>query len=241
MMSITTRAVEHALDGETFEGIFVVDTAKQAKRPTVLVFHAWDGRSEEQENFAKRLTAWGYAALAVDLFGKGKRGKTTEECQALITPLVKDRALLRKRVLKVLEVTRSQAEVDVSNIGAIGFCFGGLCALDLARAGADVKGVASFHGILGAPNLPNSGLVKAKVIAYHGWDDPFAPPDQVLAFTKEFTNAGADWQLQAYGGTKHAFTVEGANNPQMGLLYNAKSATRAWKSLELFLADAFGA
>src|SRR5450631_2114182 len=131
MMSITTRAVEHSLDGETFESIFILDDAKQGNRPTVLVFHAWDGRSEEQENFARRLTASGYAALAVDLFGKGKRGKTSEECQALMTPLVKDRAVLRKRVLKVLEVTRGLAEVDASQIGAIGFCFGGLCALDL--------------------------------------------------------------------------------------------------------------
>jgi len=241
MMSITTRAVEHTLDGETFESIFVLDDARQGKRPAVLVFHAWDGRSEEQVTFAKRLTAWGYASLAVDLFGKGKRGKTTEECQALMTPLVKDRGMLRKRVLKVLEVTRGLAEVEASNIGAIGFCFGGLCALDLARTGADVKGVASFHGILAARGLPSTDPVKAKVIAYHGWDDPFSPPDQVLAFTREFTDAGADWQLQAYGGTKHAFTAEGANNPQMGLIYSAKAAVRSWASLELFLAEAFGA
>ncbi len=239
-MSIITRAVEHTVDGEPFESLFVLDDAKKGKRPTVLVFHAWNGRSEEQEKFAKRLTGWGYASVAVDLFGKGKRGKTTEECQALMTPLVKDRALLRKRALKALEVARTQAEVDAANVGAIGFCFGGLCALDLARAGADIKGVASFHGILAAPGLSIAAPIKAKVIAFHGWDDPFAPPDQVLAFTEEFTGAGADWQLQAYGGTKHAFTDEGANNPQMGLIYSVKAAGRSWNSLELFLAEAFG-
>lgn len=238
-MSIITRTVEHTLDAETFESLLVFDDAKQGKRPTVLVFHAWDGRSEEQEKFAKRLTAWGYASVAVDLFGKGKRGKTTEECQALMTPLVKDRALLRKRLLKVFDIAQSQAEVDAAKISAIGFCFGGLCAIDAARGGANLKGVASFHGILAAPGLPIAAPVKAKVIAFHGWDDPFAPPEQVLGFTKEMTEAGVDWQLQVYGGTKHAFMNEGANVPQMGLIYNAKTAGRAWKSLELFLADAF--
>ena len=238
-MSIITRTVEHVLDGETFEGLFVSDGANQGKRPTVLVFHAWEGRSEDQEKFAKRLTEWGYHAFAVDLFGKGKRGRTTEECQALMTPLAKDRALLRKRVLKVSEVVQSQAEVDVNKIGAIGFCFGGLCAIDLARAGANVKGVGSFHGILAAPGLPIATPVPAKIIAFHGWDDPMAPPEQAVAFTKEMTDAKVDWQLHAFGGTKHAFMNENANNPQLGLLYSAKAAARAWNILELFLADSF--
>lgn len=239
-MSINTRAVEHTLDGETFESLLVFDDAKQGKHPTVLVFHAWEGRSAEQEKFAKRLTEWGYAALAVDLYGKGKHGKTTEECQALMTPLAQNRALLRKRLLSVLAVAQGLAEVDNANIAAIGFCFGGLCALDLARAGGKINGVASFHGILAAPGLPVANPVQAKVIALHGWDDPFAPPDQVLAFTKEMTEAGVEWQLHAYGGTKHAFMNEGANNPQMGLIYSAKTAGRAWKSLQFFLAEIFG-
>src|ERR1700722_5986769 len=138
-MSITTRAVEHTLDGQTFDSLLVFDDAKEGGRPTVLVFHAWEGRSAGQETFARRLTASGYAALAVDLFGKGKRGKTPEECQALMTPLMQDRALLRKRVLGVLEVSQGLAEIDTANIAAIGFCFGGLCALDLARAGGKIK------------------------------------------------------------------------------------------------------
>ncbi len=238
-MPINTRAVGHNLDGVNFESLFVWDDAKSAKRPTVLVFHAWDGRSDDQEKFARRLTEWGYAALAVDLYGKGKRGKTTEECQALMMPLVQDRSLLRKRVLGVLDVVKEQAEGDAAKVGAIGFCFGGLCALDLARAGADIRGVGSFHGLFTPPNLPDKPKITAKVIAFHGWDDPFTPPDQVLAFGKEFSEAGVDWQLHAFGGTKHAFMNEGANNPQMGLIYSAKAAKRAWNELELFLAEAF--
>ncbi len=239
-MSITTRAVEHKLDGETFESLFVFDEAREGKRPTVLVFHAWEGRSPEQEKFAARLTDWGYAALAVDLYGKGKHGKTTEECQALMTSLAQNRALLRKRLLGVMEAAQGLAEIDQAQIAAIGFCFGGLCALDLARAGGKVNGVASFHGILAGPGLPIAKPIQAKVIAFHGWDDPFAPSEQVLAFTKEMTDAGVDWQLHAYGGTKHAFMNEGANNPQMGLIYNAQTAKRAWNSLRSFLAEVLG-
>jgi dienelactone hydrolase len=238
-MSVTTRAVEHSLDGETFESLLILDDAQPPKPPLVLVFHAWDGRSPDQENFGKRLSLWGYASLAVDLYGKGKRGKSTEECQALMMPLMQDRALLRKRLLKVLEVAQGLPEVDASRIGAIGFCFGGLCALDLARAGAAVKGVAAFHGLFTPPALPEA-QIQAKIIAFHGWDDSFAPPDQVLAFGKEMTAAGADWQLHAYGATLHGFMNESADNPQMGIVYQAQSARRAWSGLELFLAEVFG-
>jgi dienelactone hydrolase len=239
-MSTVTRAVEHSLDDQPFESLLVLGDTQPGRRPTVLVFHAWEGRSEDQEKFAKRLTAWGYAALAVDLFGKGRRGKTPEECQALMTPFMKDRSTLRKRVLHVMEVAQGLPEIDAANIAAIGFCFGGLCALDLARAGGKIKGAASFHGLFTPPGLPAAEPIQAKIIAFHGWDDPFAPPDQVVAFGKEFTAAGADWQLHAYGASAHAFMNEGANNPAMGLIYNAKSAGRAWKELQLFLADAFG-
>jgi len=238
-VSIITRAIEHSQDGQSFESLLVLDDAQPARRPTVLVFHAWEGRSDDQEKFAKKLTAWGYQAVAVDLFGKGRRGKTPEECTALITPFMKDRAMLRKRLLHVAEVAHSVPEVDAANIGAIGFCFGGLCALDLARAGGKLKGVAAFHGLFTPSGLPTADPVKAKIIAFHGWDDPFAPPDQVVAFGKEMTAAKADWQLHAYGATAHAFMNEGANNPAVGLLYNARTAGRAWKALQLFLSDAF--
>jgi len=240
-MPIITRAVEHALDGQTFDSLLVFDDSHKGARPTVLVFHDWAGRSEDQESFAKRLTHWGYAALAVDLYGKGKRGKTTEECQALMGPLAQDRALLRKRLLHVVQTAQSLSEIDTEKLAAIGFCFGGLCALDAARAGAKLKGVASFHGLLIPSGLDTVTPLAPKTIVFHGWDDPFCPPDQVLAFTKEMSEAGADWQLHAYGSTKHAFMNQGANNPQMGLMYNATSAGRAWKELQLFLTEVFGA
>jgi dienelactone hydrolase len=239
-MSILTRAIEHTHDGQIFESLLVLNGEEPQRRPAVLVFHAWEGRSKGQEKFATRLTEWGYAGLAVDLYGKGRHGNTPAECQALMTPLMQDRALLRSRVLKIMDVVAEAPEIDAANVAAIGFCFGGLCALDLARAGGNVKGVASFHGLFTPPGLPIANPIHPKIIAFHGWDDPMGPPEQALAFTKEFTEAGADWQLHAFSATKHGFMNEEANLPEMGIIYNERSARRGWNDLELFLAEALG-
>jgi dienelactone hydrolase len=240
-MSITTNPVEYEHEGQSFEGLLVEPGDESTPRPVVFVLHDWQGRSAGQEGFARRLTAWGYASFAVDLYGKGKRGTTTEECQALMMPLMQDRALLRRRLLNVVEVVRQRPEIESANMAAIGFCFGGLCALDLARAGAPLNGVASFHGLFTPPGLPIAHPFQSKVIAFHGWEDPFAPPDQILAFGKEFSDAGADWQLHAYGATKHGFMNESANNPAMGIVYQAETARRAWTELQAFLAEILGA
>ena len=231
----TTRPVAYAHDGAEHEGLLFADGGDA--KPTVLVFHDWSGRGESQEGFARRLTEWGYNAFAVDLYGKGRRGETTEECQALMGPLVGDRALLRRRLLETVAVAAALPEVDASRIAAIGFCFGGLCVLDLARAGGEVRGVASFHGLFTPPGLPSVTPIKAKVVAYHGWADPMAKPDTVVALGDELTEAGADWQIHAFGGAMHAFMVEGANMPQMGIQYHADAARRAWAGLQGFLAE----
>lgn len=233
------RTVEYELGGATHEGLLVSDATKEP-RPTVLVFHAWDGRTGAMDAFAGRVAQLGYNAFAADLYGKGVTGSTTEECQALMNPLAGDRAKLRGMLLGVVEAAAGLPEVDESRMVAIGFCFGGLCVLDLARAGAPLRAVASFHGLFTPPGLPTVTPVKPKVIAYHGWDDPMVPPDAVVAFGKEFTEAGADWQLQAFGGAMHAFMAEGADMPQMGIQYNAVVAGRAWRGLELFLSETLG-
>jgi dienelactone hydrolase len=201
------------------------------------VFHAWDGRTESMDAFARRIAGAGYNAFAADIYGKGVTGSTTEECQALMNPLVGDRARLRETLLGVVTAASAQAEVDAARVAAIGFCFGGLCVLDLARAGAPLRSVASFHGLFTPPGLPTVTPVKPKIIAYHGWNDPMVPPDAVVGFGKEFTEAGGDWQLHAFGGAMHGFMAEGANMPEMGIQYNAVVADRAWRALELFLAE----
>ena len=203
----------------------------------MLVFHDWAGRTESQEGFARRVVAdFGYNAFNVDLYGGGRSGSTPEENQALMGPLVGDRARLRKLLLETVEAVAARPEADADKLAAIGFCFGGLCVLDLARAGGKVRGVASFHGLFNPPGLP-SAPITAKIVAYHGWDDPMAKPEDVVALGKELTEAGADWRIDAFGGAKHAFMNEGANAPEMGLQYNPTVAKRAWTSLGDFLAE----
>ena len=232
-----TRLIDYAHDGKPHQGLLVYDDSLAAPAPTVLVLHDWSGRSESQEGFAHRVAALGYNAFCVDLYGKGRTGQTPEECQALMNPLAGDRAKLRARLLETVGIVAVLPEVDAAGMAAIGFCFGGLCALDLARAGAAVRGVASFHGLFLPAGLPIVTPILAKVIAYHGWDDPMAKPEDAVAFAAEFTAAGADWQLHAFGDTKHAFMNEGADAPAMGLKYSARAAGRAWDGLTRFLAE----
>ena len=220
---MTTRTIEYA-EGETsLEGYFASDATSGA--PGVLVCHTWAGQGDFEAGIARSLSELGYAALACDVFGKGVRGSTPEENAALIQPMMEDRALLLRRLQAGVECLRAQPEVDASRIAVIGFCFGGLCALDVARSGADVRGVVSFHGLLAAPGLA-PGEVTAKVLALHGWDDPLATPENALAFATEMSSLGADWQLHAYGGTAHAFTNPNANDAEGGMLYSETASAR---------------
>jgi len=234
---MSERVVDYVLEGKSHQGMLVFDDAAKTPAPTVLVFHAWDGRGEAMDVMARRVAELGYNAFAVDLYGKGVVGKSTEECQALMTPLVTDRARLRALLLATVETAAGLPEVDEGKIAAMGFCFGGLCVLDLARAGAPVTAVASFHGMFTPPGLPSQTPIAPRVTAFHGWDDPMAPPESVVAFGQEFTEGKADWQLHAYGSTLHGFMMEEANMPAMGIQYNALSSGRAWATLKGFLAE----
>jgi dienelactone hydrolase len=224
-------------DGESLlEGFLCYDEAQPGPRPAVLINHAWGGRDEFVERKARRLAWQGYACFALDNFGKGKRGTTNEECSALMTPFMKDRAMLLKRLRAGLTTVKGMPIVDARRIAVMGFCFGGLCTLDLARSDADIRGAVSFHGML-KPSGLTEPKVRAKVLILHGYDDPMAPPEDVLAVAKEFTAAGADWQLHAYGQTVHAFTNPGANNRAAGMQYDDAADRRSWHALEEFLAE----
>jgi len=238
-MTIVSRPVEYAHDGKIFEGVLAVDGARPGKRPAVLIGHAWAGRSPMEVGFANRIAAMGYAGFALDLYGKGVLGAGAEENQRLMTPFIKDRAMLAGRLNHIVSVVRTLAEVDARRIAMIGFCFGGLCALDLARSGADILGAASFHGLLGAPARAGARTIRARIIMFHGWDDKMATPADVLAVTREFTDAGADWQMHAYGGVMHAFTNKAANDPSFGTVYDERADRRSWAALETFLAECF--
>jgi dienelactone hydrolase len=173
------------------------------------------------------------------MYGKGVLGTSPEQNSALMQPFMEDRLLLQKRIQAALYALKLLPWVDDHNVAAIGFCFGGLCVLDLARSGGDVKGVVSFHGLLGAPDNSLGKPITAKVLALHGHDDPLATPEQVLAFEQEMTLAAVDWQLQCYGHTAHAFTNPLANDPDHGMVYRARADSRSWLAMKNFLSEIF--
>jgi dienelactone hydrolase len=218
----------------------LVASPATGQRPAVIIFPSFVGRSESEVAVARRLAGLGYVGIAADLYGEGRQGIGQEECFGLMRPFLEDRRSLQERLLAILEAVRALPEVDPQRVAAIGYCFGGLCALDLARSGADVSGVASFHGLFTpAPHLKGTSI-SAKVLAFHGWDDPMAPPEQVLELARELSGAGADWQIHAYGGTMHSFTNPNANAPEKGVMYNDTASQRSWATLERFLNELFG-
>ena len=238
-MTIKNRTVEYS-DGDTvLEAYMAWDADGPERKPGVLVSHAWGGRGAFEDGKADRLAALGYVGFALDLYGKGRRGTSKEENQALMRPLLDDRVMLQRRMTLALDQLREQREADARRAAAMGFCFGGLCVLDLARTGADLRGVASFHGLFGKPGNTEGNRIHAKVLVLHGWDDPMASPDQVLGLADELSAAGADWQIHAYGNTVHAFTNPAAADPDFGTVYNADADRRSWNSLAAFLAEIF--
>ena len=223
---------------EELEGVLVA-RRDSARRPGVILFPTVMGVSDLELGFARQLVHLGYTGFVADLFGKKFRGAPRDVMMDELKRLRGDRSSLRQRLLAVLESARGQAAIEPDRIVAIGYCFGGQCALDLARSGADIAGVASFHGLLDPPGLPPQPI-KAKVLAFHGWDDPMAPPEAVVALGHELTEAGADWQIHAYGHVAHGFTNPGARGAVPGVVYNELAAERSWTSLISFLEELFG-
>ncbi|MDA0803808.1 MAG: dienelactone hydrolase family protein [Planctomycetota bacterium] len=211
--------------------------------PVVLVCHAWAGEDGFANEKARSLTAQGFIGFAVDVYGKGRRGSSNDENMALMSPLVDDRALLRARLGAAVTTAAAIPGADATRIAAIGYCFGGLCALDIARACLPgVRGVVSFHGLFSPPDASQVGPqrpIAAKVLALHGWDDPMATPESVLGFAREMSAAKANWELDAYGGTMHAFTNPQANNPGFGTVYSAQADARSWARAIQFLGEVF--
>ncbi|WP_340121821.1 dienelactone hydrolase family protein [Methylobacter svalbardensis] len=239
-MAIVSNTVAY-LDGDVvLEAFFAFDDQISSRRPAVLISHAWAGRDDFVAEKAKKLAALGYVGFAVDMYGKGVLGTSPEENMKLMQPFMADRAMLQQRMKAALAAVRLMPWVDDSKIAAIGFCFGGLCSLDLARTGADIKGVVSFHGLLAAPENAQGNATKAKILALHGRDDPLVPAEQVLAFEQEMTEVGADWQLHTYGNTMHGFTNPLANDPVFGAVYQPDSDRRSWIAMQNFLTEIFG-
>lgn len=210
-----------------------------ARSPVVLVAHAWGGQDDFARAQADMLATLGYIGFAIDVYGKGRRGNTPEENSRLMTPWVADRGALRTRLHAAVDAAAKLDGADATRLAVIGFCFGGLCAFDLARANArGLRAAVGFHALFGKPNLAPQAAIGAKVLALHGYDDPMATPDQMVAFAKEMTDAQADWQIVAYGGTGHAFTNPHAHDRASGLFYRELIATRAFAAMRGLLAEA---
>ncbi len=238
-MAIVTTTRDYQDDAVQLEAFIAYDDAVAGRRPAVLINHAWRGRDAFVEQKAVRMAELGYVGFALDMYGKGVLGNSVEENAALMQPFIDDRTMLQKRIFAALSVVKELPWVDSGKIAAIGFCFGGLCVLDLARTGADIQGVVSFHGLLGTPENLTGTRIAAKLLVLHGHDDPMVPPEQVSALQEELTAAGADWQVHVYGHTMHAFTNPVANDPDFGTVYQADAERRSWNSMTAFLQELF--
>ena len=234
------RSLMQDYEGQTLEHVLARDGNGQA-RPTVLIIPTVMGVSQLELGFAERLSELGYNSVVADLFGKRFTPVVDrEEAFGAMNALLADRAALRDRLISVLELTKQQAEVEAGKIAVIGYCFGGLCTLDLARSGADFRGAASFHGLFKQPGLPKNPI-KPKVVAFHGWEDPMVPPEDVVALGKELTEAGADWQIHAYGHVGHGFNNPNASQIGIdGVFYHEAAARRSWANLVDFLGEVLG-
>jgi dienelactone hydrolase len=245
-MTVRMRTIDYQDGATALAGELAWDDAWTSPRPAVVVVHdAMKATGGFEEGRAASLAGQGYAGFVLDVYGKGVHGRDFDESLALMTPFQQDRGALVRRLQAGLDAAAAQPEVDARRMAAIGYCFGGMCVLDLARANAALLGVASFHGLLtpppadaGPPFSPGVPI-RPKVLVLHGWDDPFVPAETVPAFAQEMSARGADWQLVAYGHTVHGFTKPSANQPEIGAVYDAKADRRSWQTLLDFLTEIF--
>jgi len=238
--AIKTEIIEYK-DGEvTLEGYLAWDDAATSPRPAVVIAHDWMGLGDFARGKAEALAKLGYVAFAADLYGKGVRPKNSDEARTEATKYYSDRSVIRNRMKAAVEVVSSRKETDTSRIGAIGFCFGGMAVLELARSGANIKGVVTFHGGLNTPNFDDARNIKGKILVLHGADDPFVDSDEVMGFEHEMKSAGCNWELVKYSGAVHSFTnpAAGSDNSK-GAAYNAQADARSWIAMKNFFEEIF--
>lgn len=238
--AIKSEFVEYKQGETVLEGYLVYDDALKGQRPGVLVIHQWLGLTDNEKMRANMLAEMGYVAFAVDIYGKGIRPKESNAAGAEAGKYRKDLPLFRERINAGLQTLLKNSNVDPKRVAAIGYCFGGGAALELARSGANIAGVVSFHGSLTTTMPAVAGKVPAKVLVCHGADDPFVPMKDVEGFLDEMRAAGADYQFIAYSGAVHAFTQnEAGNDNSKGAAYNEKADKRSWQAMKDFFAEIF--
>lgn len=238
--ALHTEVVQYKQDNAVLEGYIAFDDDFKGKRPGVLVVHEWTGLGDYVKRRAEQLAGLGYIAFAADIYGKGIRPKTSEEAGKEASIYRNNRQLLRARAQAGLRELKRHALADASKIAAIGYCFGGGAVLELARSGADISGVVSFHGNLDNPTPADVKKIRTKVLVLHGAEDPVVPLEQVQTFQKEMNEADIDWYMISYGNAVHSFTNhESGNDPAKGVAYNEKADKRSWEAMLSFFKEIF--
>ena len=233
--AVQHRVINYESGGVQLQGYMAWNDAIKGKRPGVLVVHEWWGHNAHARRAADRLAQAGYVGFALDMYGKGKLAAHPEDAQAFVAEATKDPAVTAGRFNAALELLKKDPRVDPARIGAIGYCFGGAVVLGMARSGADLKAVGTFHGALASAQPAQPGAVKAKLLVQTGDADPMVPAEAVAAFEKEMTAAGANYRLIHYPGVKHSFTNPEAGTHGMdGLAYNADADKKSWAELLKF-------
>jgi dienelactone hydrolase len=238
--AVKTESVRYNIGSEVYQGYLAYDDASTAKRPGVLVAPEWWGLNDYTKHRAEQLADLGYVAFVMDPYGGGKNTNDPKEAGTWAGALKADPKELRARASAALEVLQKDPRVEPGKLAAIGYCFGGTTALELARSGAELAGIVSFHGGLATKSPAAPGAIKAKVLICHGGDDAFESPQEIAAFQEEMRTAGVDWQMDIYGGAVHAFTNPEADKHGIkGIAYNEKADKRSWEAMKGFLAEAF--
>lgn len=234
---VFTEAISYQ-DGSNDLEAFVAYPSVE-KSPLVILCHAWSGKDEFICDKAREVAQWGYVGFALDMYGKGILGKSKDENAALKKPFIENREMLQKRIMKAFEVACNLPYVDITRTAVLGYGFGGICALDLARTGAELKGAISVYGHFDPPPQSLMKEIKAKVLIHHGYNDKIVSQEELKRFESEMNAAKVDWQTHIYGSAMHAFATPGANDPQLGILYNSTAASRSWFAIYNFLNEIF--
>lgn len=236
--AVKSDVVEYKQGDTVLQGWLTYDTAARNKRPGVVLIHDWLGATTHQRDQAEKLAVLGYVVFVADLYGKGVRPADAAAAGAEAGKYYKDRGLLRARARAAFDYLAAQPSVDTERMAVMGYCFGGAGALELARSGAPLKAVVTFHGSLASANPDDAKNIKAKVLVLHGADDPFIKQTEVAAFMDEMRAAKADWQVVQYSGAVHSFTDPraGTDNSKGGA-YNAEADRRSWRAMRDFFEE----
>lgn len=241
---LKTQAFEYQVNNEAYTGYMAWDDSTQEKRPGVLLVHEWWGHDEFVRDQAEKLARAGYTAMALDMYGSGKKAEHPDEAQAFMKAATSDPQAMKARFTAAMEKLQAHKTVDSESIAAQGYCFGGAVVLNMARAGVDLDGVVSFHGSLGTENPAQSGDISARIQVYTGAADSLVPAEQVAGFVSEMHNANADLMLRSYPGVKHSFTNPAADAKAeefgMPVGYDQAAAEDAFNGTLAFYRELFG-